>query len=185
MFTASLQKHPIFIRYPRGAGEGVPMKESPQMLEIGKAEVVKNYAQNRGLKVALFALGNMNKIARQAAQELEKQGFDCAIVNARFFKPLDAGTTEFFGRSADVVVTLEDHVLAGGYGTAVLELFSEKRIDAPVVRIGWPDQFIEHASSVDVLRQRHGITVAQVVARVKAEFTGQTGERPKVVPAVA
>ena len=185
MFTASLQKHPIFIRYPRGGAEGVTIKESPQMLEVGKAEVLKNYAQNRGLKVALFALGNMNKIARQTANELEKQGFDCAIINARFFKPIDSGTTEFFGRSADAVVTLEDHVLAGGYGSAVLELFSEKRIAAPVIRIGWPDQFIEHASSVDVLRQRYGITVAQIAARVKAEFSSQPAERPKVVPAIA
>src|SRR3954447_10616567 len=126
MFTASLQKHPTFIRYPRGAAEGVALKESPQVLEIGKAEVVNNYLQNRGRKVALFALGNMQSIARTAAQELTKQGFDCALINPRFFKPIDAGTTEFFGRSADVVVTLEDHVLAGGYGSAVLELFSDK-----------------------------------------------------------
>src|SRR5207237_5908979 len=129
----------------RGAGEGVAIKESPKMLEIGKAEVLKNYAQNRGHKVAFFALGNMQKIARTAAQELAQDGFDCAIIDARFFKPIDAGTTEFFGRSADIVVTLEDHVLAGGYGSTVLELFSEKHISTPVVRVGWPDQYIEHA----------------------------------------
>src|SRR5258705_12555416 len=113
----------------------------------------------------------MQSIARAAAQELSKQGFDCAIINARFFKPIDAGTTEFFGQSAEAVVTLEDHVLAGGYGSAVLELFSEKRITTPVVRIGWPDRFIEHASSVDVLRERHGLTVANIISRVKAEFS--------------
>src|SRR4051794_29316479 len=143
MFTASLQKHPTFIRYPRGAAEGVPLKESPQVLEIGKAEVIKSYSQNRGRKIAFFALGNMQQLARKAADELGKEGFDCAIVNPRFFKPIDAGTTEFFGRSADVVVTLEDHVLHGGYGSAVLELFSDKHVTTPVVRIGWPDQYIE------------------------------------------
>jgi len=185
MFTASLQKHPTFIRYPRGAGEGVAIKESPQVLEIGKAEVIKNYSQNRGRKVAFFALGNMVKMARKAAEELAKEGFDCAIVNARFFKPIDAGTTEFFGRPADVVVTLEDHVLMGGYGGAVLELFNEKHINAPVVRVGWPDQFIEHASSVDVLRERHGLTVTQVVARVKAEFSSHPFERRTIEPAIA
>jgi 1-deoxy-D-xylulose-5-phosphate synthase len=185
MFTASLQKHPTFIRYPRGPGEGVSIKESPQVLEIGKAEVIANYTQNRGRKIAFFALGNMQKLARDAAQELSKEGFDCAIINPRFFKPIDTGTTEFFGRSADVVVTLEDHVLPGGYGGAVLEFFSEKHLTTPVVRIGWPDQFIEHASSVDVLRGRHGLTVAQIIAKVKAEFSSNPVGRSNVVSAIA
>ena len=185
MFTASHQKHPAFIRYPRGAAEGVPIKESPQILEIGKAQVIKNYAQNRGHKIAFFALGNMQKLARAAAEILANEGFDCAIINPRFFKPIDAGTTEFFGRSADVAVTLEDHVLMGGYGSAVLELFSERRITTPLVRIGWPDQFIEHASSVDVLRERYGLTAANIVSRVKAEFSTQPMDRSTLVPALA
>ena len=86
-------------------------------------------------------------MARKAAAQLAAEGFDCAVINPRFTKPLDAGTHEFFGKAADVVVTLEDHVLMGGYGSAVLELFSEKGITTPVVRIGWPDQFIEHATT--------------------------------------
>ncbi len=75
-----------------------------------------------------------------------------AVINPRFVKPLDAGVTEFFGRAADVIVTLEDHVLMGGYGSAVLELFNEKRITTPVIQIGWPDQFIEHATTSEELR---------------------------------
>jgi 1-deoxy-D-xylulose-5-phosphate synthase len=69
-----------------------------------------------------------------------------------------------------VVVTLEDHVLMGGYGSAVLELFSEKAVTAPVVRIGWPDQFIEHATTQDELRKKYGLTVENTVTRVKAQF---------------
>ena len=84
------------------------------------------------------------------------------------------GTHEFFGRAADVVVTLEDHVLMGGYGSAVLELFSEKNVTTPVVRIGWPDQFIEHASTQDELRKKYGLTAENTVAKVKAQF----GEAP-------
>lgn len=185
MFTASHQQHPTFIRYPRGAGEGVAIKEQPKVLEIGKAEVTKNFAQTGGRKVALFGLGNMHAVARKAAEQLAAEGFDCAIVNPRFTKPIDAGTTEFFGRGADVVVTLEDHVLPGGYGSTVLELFGEKRISTPVIRIGWPDQFIEHASSVDYLRQKYGLTVANVVEKVRAEFAGGVVERPALeeVPA--
>jgi len=87
---------------------------------------------------------------------LAADGFDVAIVNPRFIKPLDAGVTEFFGRAAEVLVTMEDHVLMGGYGSAVLELFNEKRITTPIIQIGWPDQFIEHASNVDDLRRNTG-----------------------------
>ena len=71
----------------------------------------------------------------------------------------------FSRRAAEVVVTLEDHVLPGGYGASVLELFNEKRIATPVVRIGWPDQFIEHATTVDHLREKYGLTAANVVAQ--------------------
>jgi len=171
MFTATHENHPTFIRYPRGNAEGVPIKDQPKLLEIGKAEVVQNFSNTGKRKVALFGLGNLNSMARQAAAQLASEGFDCAVINPRFTKPLDAGTHEFFGKAADVVVTLEDHVLAGGYGSSVLELFSEKNVTTPVARIGWPDQFIEHASTQDELRKRYGLTVENVVAKVKAQFS--------------
>jgi 1-deoxy-D-xylulose-5-phosphate synthase len=170
MFTATHQNHPAFIRYPRGAAEGVPVKDQPQLLEIGKAQVVQNFSTNGQKKVALFGLGPMNTIARKAAQQLASEGYDVAVINPRFTKPIDAGTHEFFGRAADVVVTLEDHVLMGGYGSAVLELFSEKNVTTPVVRIGWPDQFIEHATTQDELRKKYGLSVENTVAKVKAQF---------------
>ncbi len=90
---------------------------------------------------------------------------------------MDAGATEFFGRAADVVVTLEDHVLMGGYGSAVLELFNEKRVTTPVVQIGWPDQFIEHATNVEDLRRKYGLTVENIISRVKAEMVAAPMER--------
>ncbi len=171
MFTATHQNQPTFIRYPRGAAEGVPIKDQPRLLEIGKAEVLHNFASNGKRKVALFGLGNMNSIARKAAVQLSAEGYDVAVINPRFTKPIDAGTHEFFGRAADVVVTLEDHVLMGGYGSAVLELFGDRSLTTPVVRIGWPDQFIEHASTQDELRRKYGLTVENTVARVKAQFS--------------
>jgi 1-deoxy-D-xylulose-5-phosphate synthase len=170
MFTATHQNHPTFIRYPRGAAEGVPMKDQPKLLEVGKAEVIQNFFNNGKRKVALFGLGNMNSLARKAATQLAAEDFDVAVINPRFTKPLDAGTHEFFGRAADVIVTLEDHALMGGYGSAVLEALSEKGISTPVVRIGWPDQFIEHASTQDELRKKYGLSVESTVARVKAQF---------------
>jgi len=168
MFTATHQKHPAFIRYPRGPAEGVAMKDQPKILEIGKAEVTRNFSGKGGPKAALFGLGNLHSLALQTAGQLAAEGWDCAVINPRFTKPLDAGVTEFFGRAAEIVVTFEDHVLPGGYGSSVVEFFNEKQIATPVVCIAWPDQFIEHASSVDYLREKYGLTAASAVAQVKA-----------------
>ncbi len=184
MFTASHEPHPTFIRYPRGPAEGVPIKAYPKLIEIGKAEVLRNFARNGGPKVALFPLGNMNSMGRAAAVQLAAAGYDVAIINPRFTKPLDASTTEFFGRTADVVVTIEDHVLAGGYGSSVLELFSEKQITTPVVRIGWPDQFIEHATTVEDLREKYGLTVPAIISKVKSVLAEQVVERAADVAVV-
>jgi 1-deoxy-D-xylulose-5-phosphate synthase len=170
MFTATHQNHPAFIRYPRGIAEGVPIKDQPRLLEIGKAEIIRNFSNDGKRKVALFGLGPMNAMACRAAAQLADEGFDCAVINPRFTKPIDAGVHEFFGLAAEVVVTLEDHALMGGYGSGLLELFSEKGMTTPVVRIGWPDQFIEHATTQDELRKKYGLTVENTVARVKAQF---------------
>ncbi|HEV2452871.1 MAG TPA: transketolase C-terminal domain-containing protein, partial [Verrucomicrobiae bacterium] len=174
MFTATHQNHPTFIRYPRGAAEGVPIKDQPKLLEIGKAEIIQNFSNNGKKRVAFFGLGNMSSLARKAAQ-LASENWDCAVINPRFIKPLDAGVHEFFGRAADVVVTLEDHVLMGGYGSAVLELFNEAAITTPVIRIGWPDQFIEHATTQDELRKKYGLTVEDALAKVSEELEKKAG----------
>jgi 1-deoxy-D-xylulose-5-phosphate synthase len=168
MFTASHEPHPTFIRYPRGPAEGVPIKEYPKLIEIGKAEVLRNFARNGGRKIALFPLGNMQSLARSAAEKLLAEGCDVAIINPRFTKPIDAATTEYFGRTSDLVVTLEDHVLTCGYDSSVLELFGEKRITTPVVRLGWPDQFIEHATTPEDLREKYGLTVPTLLENIRA-----------------
>ncbi len=170
MFTATLQNQPVAIRYPRGNAEGVAIKEQPAVVEIGKAEVVKHFANGQGRKVAIFGLGPMLSLAKQAAEILIGDGFDVAVVNPRFFKPIDAQVHHFFGSSADLVITMEDHVLAGGYGSAVLESFNEAGIKTPVTRVAWPDQFIEHASSVDYLRNKYGLSVDRVVNEVRTKF---------------
>ena len=170
MYTATQQDHPVFIRYPRGAAEGVPIKEQPALLEIGKAKVDREFSNRGKHKVALFGLGAMHSVARDAATQLAADGFDVAVMNPRFTKPLDVHTHESLGAAADVVVTLEDHVLMGGYGSSVLELFSERGVSTPVIRIGWPDRFIEHASSQDELRRKYGLTVENIAAKVRAQF---------------
>jgi len=153
---------PIAIRYPRGIGTGVVPKEQPKLLEIGKAEVVKH-----GTRVAFFGLGGMCQMAEQAAQMLEAQGISAAVINPRWIKPLDTGTLEFFARSADVICTLEDHVLHNGFGCSVIEHLNDAGLHTPVVRVGWPDQFIEHGA-VDILRKKHGLTAEAAVEKVLA-----------------
>jgi 1-deoxy-D-xylulose-5-phosphate synthase len=161
---ANYHKGPIAIRYPRGAGTGAKPKEHPQLLEIGQSEVLRH-----GRRVLLLGLGNMVEMAEQTADLLAAQGIDAAVINARWIKPLDTQTLEFFARAAEVVCTFEDHVLHNGYGAAVMESLAEARITTPVVRIGWPDEFVEHGS-VPVLREKHGVTAANAVGKILAEL---------------
>ena len=151
---------PIAIRYPRGAGTGAVPKKKPQILEIGKSEVLRH-----GSRAAIIALGNMCELALEAAEALEKMGVSTAVINARWIKPLDTAMIEFFARGCEVVCTMEDHVLHNGFGCAVIEHLSEQKITTPVVRVGWPDQFVEHGS-VPVLRAKHGITPAAAVEKI-------------------
>lgn len=176
MYTASRQAHSCLIRYPRGNGEGVAIKEQPALLEVGKAEVVQSFSSKGGPKVALFGLGPMFSLAEEAGAMLAKEGCDVALINPRFTKPLDGATHEFFGRLADVVVTFEDHVLPGGYGSLVMEHFGDLGLSTRVVRIAWPDQFIEHATSVGHLRQKYGLTADAAVARVKCLLAETSAE---------
>jgi len=161
---ANYHKGPIAIRYPRGAGTGAKPKEHPQLLEIGQSEVLRH-----GRRVLLLGLGNMVELAEQTADLLAAQGIDAAVINARWIKPLDTQTLEFFARGAEVVCTFEDHVLHNGYGAAVMEALAEARITTPVVRIGWPDEFVEHGS-VPILREKHGVTAANAVGKILAEL---------------
>lgn len=185
MFTATHEKHPTFIRYPRGAAEGVPIKETPKLLEIGKAEIVRRFQNDGKPKVSLFGLGNLNSMALETAESLTERGYDAAVVNPRFTKPIDENAAEFFGKASDLVVTMEDHVLSGGYGSAVIELFADRRITTPVIRIGWPDQFVEHASSVNDLREKYGFTVASIVEKVEQAMVETSSKSSRSGQAVA
>lgn len=174
---ANYSEGPIAIRYPRGAGTGVVPKKKPQLLEIGKSEVLCH-----GSRVAIIALGNMCELALEAAAELEKQGISTAVINARWIKPLDTATIEFFARGCEVVCTMEDHVLHNGFGLAVIEHLADQRITTPVVRIGWPDQFVEHGT-VPILRAKHGITSAAAVQKILATLPAALSRSPRVKPA--
>src|ERR1700677_619009 len=129
MYTAMLHEGPSAIRYPRGTGPGIVVKEQPVALAIGKAEVIRD-----GADVAIFGLGAMLPEAMRLAEMLRAEGFSAAVINPRFAKPVDRGCVADFGERCGLVVTLEDHVLAGGFGSAVMETLNELELQVPVVR---------------------------------------------------
>jgi 1-deoxy-D-xylulose-5-phosphate synthase len=158
-----LHEGPSAIRYPRGTGPGVAVKDQPAVLEIGKAEVISG---KPGAEVVIFGLGAMLAEAERLAQMLKAQGFSVAVINPRFAKPIDKDCVDTFGAACELVVTFEDHVLAGGFGSAILETLNALRIDIPVVRVGWPDEFIEHGK-VESLREKYGLTAEAALENCK------------------
>lgn len=143
---------PSLIRYPRGTAEGTPMPTKLHPLPIGKAEVLQ-----QGTDITLLALGNMNGYATRISRILAEKGISCAHVNARFICPLDADCIMQQATATRLIVTLEDHVIAGGFGSAVMELLNEKGSTTPVLRLGWPNEFIEHGQEAQ-LRAKHRLT---------------------------
>ena len=164
---------PSAIRYPRGAVAGVARKSEPQSLPIGKAEVLSD-----GSDVAVIGLGPMISLARGLAASLERDGYSAAVINPRFIKPLDREVLARYVSRVAAFVTFEDHVKMGGFGTAVIEALDEMGLSVPVVRIGWPDQFIEHGK-IDELRARYGLSVEAALAQVLPLLTRR--RRPTLV----
>jgi len=166
LWTMNHYNGPIAIRYPRGVGTGAKPAPQPKLLDVGKSEIVR-HGSTHPVRVALFGLGNMCAVAEETAALLEKHGISAAVINPRWIKPLDTGTLEFFARSVEVLCTFEDHVLHNGYGCAVMEHLAEECIHLPIVRVGWPDQFVEHGA-VEILRKKHGLKAQAALERILA-----------------
>ncbi|MBS0630843.1 MAG: 1-deoxy-D-xylulose-5-phosphate synthase [Verrucomicrobia bacterium] len=153
---------PAFIRYPRGAGMGVKIKAEPAKLPIGQAEVLR-----QGSNIMLWALGAMVPEALKLAERLEtEENLSVGVVNARFVKPLDRTLLLSHAACIPLIVTLEDHTVTGGFGSAVLEVLQEASCTTAVERIGWPDKFVEHGSSVEILRAAHGLSPDHIYRRI-------------------
>jgi 1-deoxy-D-xylulose-5-phosphate synthase len=140
LFTAIQSGKPFAIRYPRGFGIGVALDAALQTIPIGKGEMLR-----RGADLTLFAYGSMVPPAMEAAQTLAARDIDCGVINARFAKPLDAALIEQAMQAAPRLLTLEEHLISGGLGSAVLELAEARGLDRGSMRVhAIPDQFIEH-----------------------------------------
>jgi 1-deoxy-D-xylulose-5-phosphate synthase len=149
--TAVDHPGPISLRYPRGEGCGVEMDRELRNFEIGKAEVMRN-----GKDIVILASGHTVLPALRAAEDLAPLGIDAAVVNARFVKPLDRDLLRDVVKRVPALITVEDHAVVGGFGSAVLEFLAEEGIgDVRVRRLGVPDRFIPHGTQ-DELRKLCG-----------------------------
>ncbi len=158
--TAIDHNGPVALRYPRGNGYGVPLEQDLKALPIGQAELVRE-----GEHGVLLALGAMVYPALEAAEQLAQQGIDLTVINTRFVKPLDQELILQMAQRFGRLVTLEENVLQGGFGTAVLELLEQKGIQLPVLRIGYPDSYIEQGEQHE-LRAAYGLDKDGIVTTV-------------------
>src|SRR5687768_16466475 len=163
MFTMIEHVGPAAMRYPRGNGIGVPIDQPPQLLEIGKAELLRD-----GGEVAIVGYGSMVHPSLEAAANLAKDGIETTVINARFVKPLDSALLLALARTKRLIVTVEEAYLAGGFGSAILELLEENGLQDKVslVRMGIPDRLITHGDA-KLLLAKYGLDADGIYSRVK------------------
>ncbi len=174
LFTAIGYKDgPVALRYPRGNGLGVPLKEGFEQLPIGKAETLRE-----GKDAAVLAIGSMVGPAMKAAALLEASGISCEVVNMRFVKPLDLELLDSIASRFSAVITVEDNVITGGFGSGVAEYFASKQHPVRVIRHGIPDRFISHGSPEE-LQAELCLTPAGIAGVVRETLeAGHAGNLP-------
>jgi 1-deoxy-D-xylulose-5-phosphate synthase len=152
---------PIAIRYPRGNGLGVPMDDELKSIPIGSWEVLKT-----GTQAAILTFGTTISMSMQAAAELEHAGISVEVINARFIKPLDGEMLRQLQQRNIPIITVEESMLQGGFGSAVMEFYNENDLTATIKRIGIPDMFIEHGD-VNLLLNEINVTSDAIVKLVE------------------
>jgi len=165
--AVSYDDGPIALRYPRGEGEGIPLPPRPEAIEIGRGELLRE-----GERVALLGYGYGVAVALDAAAILAEHGLAPTVADARFAKPLDAELLERLAREHDLLVTIEENVLPGGFGAGVLEHLEDAFAEGPgerarVMRVGLPDRYVTHGKPA-LLRAEVGLTGEAVAERVLA-----------------
>ncbi len=160
--TAVEYGHPIAIRYPRGRGYGITLDHDLKLLEIGRGETIID-----GKDVAIIAVGSTVYPAIDAAKNLKQEGIEATVVNSRFVKPLDEELICSLSKKIGRMVIVEENVLQGGFGSAVLELMERKKItNIDIDRIGIPDTFVEQGSQ-EILRKKYGIDSPGIIGAVR------------------
>jgi len=175
MLTMLEHNGPAAMRYPRGNGVGASIDREPQLLEIGKSEILRD-----GGEIAIVAYGSMVHPSLSAAENLSKEGIETTVVNARFVKPLDAPLLLALARTKRLIVTVEEAYLAAGFGSAVMELLEENGLQdkVRVVRMGIPDRLITHGDP-KLLLAKYGLDADGIYTRVKESIEVLDGRRAK------
>ncbi len=146
MITSAQYKGPISYRYPRGSAIGVDISHAPKEIEIGKAEIINS----NGNDVLLIGIGNTVKFCEDAGKDLLAKNIKSTVLNARFIKPLDEKLISELIKKHTLVITAEDGCIQGGFGSAISELITDNFLDAKLIRLGIPDQFIEHGTQEEL-----------------------------------
>jgi 1-deoxy-D-xylulose-5-phosphate synthase len=163
--TGLLLEGPSAIRYPRGAAVGVEIPTDPEPLEVGTGEVLRE-----GNRVAIIGYGAGVEKALGAADIL---GDDVTVVDARFVKPLDTALIASLAREHELLVTVEEGVLQGGFGSAVLEALSDAGLATRVLRVGLPDRYVTHGAP-KLLHEEVGFTAEAIAERIEAAVRDST-----------
>jgi 1-deoxy-D-xylulose-5-phosphate synthase len=162
LMTALYCGHPAALRYPRGNGVGVALDETIAPLPVGKGELLRE-----GTDLALVAYGSQVQSALEAAEVLEKEGLSCAVLNARFLKPLDSDLILSLARSCKGVVALEEGIEKGGFTSAVAEALADGGVIKPLLRIAVADHIVHHGDQKRLLDEE-GLSPARLVERIRA-----------------
>jgi 1-deoxy-D-xylulose-5-phosphate synthase len=160
---------PAALRYPRGEAVGVPLPERPQAVEIGTGEILRE-----GDRVALLGYGTGVAKALEAADILADHGISVTVADARFAKPIDAGLTAQLAAEHELLVTVEEGVLSGGFGSAVWETLSDAGLNARILRVGLPDRYVTHGAP-RLLHEEVGFTGARIAERIEAAVAQHSG----------
>ncbi|MCP3901282.1 MAG: 1-deoxy-D-xylulose-5-phosphate synthase, partial [Desulfobacteraceae bacterium] len=165
--TAMEHNGPVSIRYPRGKGQGVDLENNKDPIEIGVAELIEPEIFEHDCDVLLIAIGHSVVQATEALIKLKENNITCALINARFVKPLDKDLILKMAKKAGKVITIEDNVLDGGFGSAVLELFADNNLsNVKIKRIGIKDCFVEHGNQ-ELLRSEYDIDSSAIYSAVQ------------------
>lgn len=170
LVTAFNQPGPCAIRYPRGKGLGVSLQSELEEVPCGKAEILR-----KGKDAFILAIGTMVYPALKAAEQLAFQGLDVGVINARFVKPLDSELIQSIAEKVPYLLTVEENVAQGGFGSAVLELLQFQNVQTKC--LGFPDHFIEHAPR-NILLKRYGLDIDGIVSSVLTLFKNPSQNNP-------
>lgn len=180
LFSAIAYNKPVAIRYPRGDARGVPIDKELGILPVGKAEVISDSEKSTR---AIFAVGNMVRVAEEIAEILSLNGITASVINVRFVKPLDEEMIFAYAQRACSFVTIEDNVAAGGFGSALLEFVNSRKLQCEVLCFGYPDKFVEHAK-VTELHEMYGL-VAKTIASQILQKTDPSSDATGVLESIS